>query len=288
MSTPPSLAPLPRILVDKAVAAALEEDLGDAGDITTDATIPADAATTAAIAARKPGRIAGLQLAEAAFTALDPGAQFEIRIPDGRDAKAGDQVAQVTGRTRAILAAERVALNFLCHLSGIATQTRHYVQAIEGTDAHICCTRKTTPGLRAFEKYAIRAGGGMNHRFGLYDAVLIKDNHIAAAGGVGAAIERARARAGHMVRLEVEVDRLDQLDEVLEHGADAVLLDNMDLATLREAVKRTGGKAILEASGGVTLESVRSIAETGVDLISSGALTHSSLALDLSLDFPEG
>lgn len=283
-----SLAPLPNTLVYKAVSAALEEDLGDAGDITTDATIPASATTRAAIVARKAGRIAGLQLAEAAFKTLDHDARFEIQIHDGQHAKAGQTVAEVTGRTRAILTAERVALNFLCHLSGIATHTGLYMEAIKGTKAYVCCTRKTTPGLRAFEKYAIRAGGGMNHRFGLYDAVLIKDNHIAAAGGVGAAIDRARAHAGHLVKIETEVDRLDQLDEALRHGTDAVLLDNMDLETLREAVKRAGGKVILEASGGVTLDSVRGIAETGVNLISSGALTHSSPALDLSLDFPEG
>lgn len=282
------LAPLPQTAVYKAVGAALTEDLGDAGDITTDATIPAGASTTARIVARTPGRIAGLQFAEAAFKSLDHDARFNIRIPDGQAADAGETVAEVTGRTRAILTGERVALNFLCHLSGIATHTGLFVEAVEGTDAHICCTRKTTPGVRAFEKYAIRAGGGMNHRFGLYDAVLIKDNHIAAAGGVGASIERARARAGHLVKIEIEVDTLEQLDEALKHKIDAVLLDNMDTATLRMAVERTRGKAITEASGGVTLETVRGIAETGVDLISSGALTHSSPALDLSLDFPEG
>lgn len=284
-----TLAPLPHMLVYKAAGAALAEDLGDAGDITTNATIPETASVTARIVAREAGRIAGLQFAEAAFKSLDHDASFEIRVPDGHDAKAGETVALITGKTRAILSAERVALNFLCHLSGIATRTRLYMEAIEGTAAHICCTRKTTPGLRAFEKYAIRAGGGMNHRFGLYDAVLIKDNHIAAAGGIKAAVERARAHAGHMVRIEVEVDTLDQLDEALKHGIDAVLLDNMDIEALRAAVARARGKGIItEASGGVTLESVGAIAKTGVDLISSGALTHSSPALDLSLDFPEG
>jgi nicotinate-nucleotide pyrophosphorylase (carboxylating) len=199
--------------------------------------------------------------------------------------KPGDPVARVSGPAAAILTGERVALNFLCHLSGIATATQAFVKAIEGTNAHICCTRKTTPGLRALEKFAVRAGGAQNHRFGLYDAVLIKDNHIAAAGGVGEAVKSARAHAGHMIKLEVEVDTLEQLDEVLSLPVDAVLLDNMSLAELVEAVGRASGKVVTEASGGVTLESVREIAETGVDLISVGSLTHSPKALDLGLDF---
>ncbi|RMF03346.1 MAG: carboxylating nicotinate-nucleotide diphosphorylase, partial [Alphaproteobacteria bacterium] len=223
-----------------------------------------------------------------AFATLDREAECDIRIGDGKDAQAGETVAQIRASAHALLSGERVALNFLGHLSGIATQTARFVDAIRGTGAQICCTRKTTPGLRAFEKYAVRAGGGVNHRFGLYDAVLIKDNHILAAGGVAAAIEGARDAAGHMVRIEVEVDTLDQLKEALAHDIDAVLLDNMDLPTLAEAVRMAKGRAITEASGGVTLETVRGIAETGVDLISSGALTHSSPALDLGLDFRPG
>lgn len=288
MSTLPPLGQLPQYQVYRAVSAALDEDLGQAGDITTLATLDWSGKpdyADAAIVARKPGRIAGMQFAEATFRSFDHDARIGVMIDDGHDAEAGDIVARIHSKDRALLTAERVALNFLGHLSGIATETARYVRAVEGTHAHICCTRKTTPGLRAFEKYAVRAGGGMNHRFGLYDAVLIKDNHILAAGGVASAIERARAHVGHMVKIEVEVDTLEQLDEALTHPIDAVLLDNMDTGTLTEAVSRAKGKVITEASGGVTLESVRAIAETGVDLISSGALTHSSAALDLSLDF---
>ncbi len=275
----------PHHLTAPAIEAAFSEDLGLAGDITTNAIIPADQTSCARIVARKPGRLAGLPLVESAFKRLDPMAQVRCAVPDGGDADAGAVVAEICGITRAILTAERIALNFLGHLSGIATQTRSLATAIAGTKARICCTRKTTPGLRAFEKYAVRMGGGVNHRFGLFDAVLIKDNHIMASGGVGLAIDRARAVAGHLVRIEVEVDRLDQLDEALRHEADAVLLDNMSLEELRQAVAMAGGKAFLEASGGVTLDTVRAIAETGVDLISSGALTHSSPVLDLGLDF---
>ncbi|WP_088343167.1 MULTISPECIES: carboxylating nicotinate-nucleotide diphosphorylase [Rhodomicrobium] len=276
----------PTHLIAPALDAAFAEDLGLAGDITTNAIIPAEATTSALLAARKPGRIAGLPLAEAAFRRLDPDIGFRVAIADGEDAGAGAVIAEIQGSTRAILTAERIALNFLGHLSGIATHTRAFAEAIAGTSAHICCTRKTTPGLRAFEKYAVRMGDGMNHRFGLFDAVLIKDNHIAAAGGIGAAIERARRGAGHLVKIEVEVDRLDQLEEALRHKVDAVLLDNMSLDELRRAVAMAGGRVILEASGGVSLASARGIAETGVDLISSGALTHSSPTLDLGLDFP--
>lgn len=280
-----TLEPLPSFQVYRAVSNALAEDLGDAGDITTRAVLKDDGVREAAIVARKSGRIAGLQFAEAAFKSLDHDASLRILVPDGDDAKAGKPVALVTAKASALLSCERVALNFLCHLSGIATQTQAYVGAVYETSASICCTRKTTPGLRAFEKYAVRAGGGMNHRFGLYDAVLIKDNHILTAGGIRNAIERARKHAGHMVKLEIEVDTLDQLEEALSHKIDAVLLDNMDITTLTEAVRLTGARAITEASGGVTLETVRGIAETGVDLISVGALTHSSQALDLGLDF---
>ena len=276
---------LPQPLVYRAVSAALDEDLGLAGDITTEATVPADQTAEAAIVARAPGTIAGLALAEAAFKSFDHDATVEAAAPDGSDVEAGRTVATVAGKARALLTGERVALNFLCRLSGIATLTRAYTRAVAGTGARICCTRKTTPGLRAFEKYAVRAGGGMNHRFGLHDAVLIKDNHIAAAGGLAEAIERARARAGHMVKIEVEVDTLAQLDALLKRPVDAVLLDNMDPETLAEAVARVDGRMLTEASGGISLETVRGIAETGVDLISVGALTHSAKTLDLGLDF---
>lgn len=276
----------PTHLIAPALDAAFAEDLGLAGDITTNAIIPADAVTRALIAARKPGRIAGLPLAEAAFRRLDPSISFRAAIADGQDAEPGAIIAEIHGSTRAILTAERVALNFLGHLSGIATHTNAFAEAIAGTNARICCTRKTTPGLRAFEKYAVRMGGGVNHRFGLFDAVLIKDNHIAAAGGIGAAIERARQGVGHLVKIEVEVDRLDQLEEALRHRIDAALLDNMSTDTLRQAVAMAARRIILEASGGVSLASVCGIAETGVDLISAGALTHSSPSLDLGLDFP--
>jgi nicotinate-nucleotide pyrophosphorylase (carboxylating) len=275
----------PDHLIAPALDAAFAEDLGLSGDITTNAVIPADAVSRAVIAARKPGRIAGLPIAEAAFRRLDPSIEFRVAIADGGDAERGATIAEVSGNTRAILAAERVALNYLGRLCGIATQTRAFVRAIEGTGARVCCTRKTTPGLRAFEKYAVRAGGGVNHRFGLFDAVLIKDNHIAAAGSIGAAVERARQAVGHLVKIEVEVDRLDQLEEALRHKIDAALLDNMSADQLRRAVAMAGGAIALEASGGVTLDTVRVIAETGVDLISSGALTHSAQALDLGLDF---
>ena len=276
---------LPRLLVEGAVAAALDEDLSTAGDITTDAIIPADATATAAIVARQAGVVAGLDLAEAAFKALDPDIRFTRIVADGGGVAAGGKIATVSGKTRAILSAERTALNFLGCLSGIATLTASYVKAVEGTGARIACTRKTTPGLRALEKYAVRAGGGVNHRFGLYDAVLVKDNHIAAAGGIAGALARLKSRAGHSVRIEVEVDTLDQLAEALKFPIDAVLLDNMDAATLREAVKLVAGRVVTEASGGVTLENVREIASTGVDVISAGALTHSPRNLDSSLEW---
>ena len=276
---------LPRPLIDDAVRAALAEDLGLQGDITTNATVSEGARASAVIAARKAGVVAGLDLAEAAFRALDPDVVFETRIADGGACKPGDTIARVSGSARALLTAERVALNYLGRLSGIATLTHRYVERIQTTHAKIVDTRKTTPGLRAFEKYAVRCGGGHNHRTGLFDAVLIKDNHIVAAGGLTKAIEAARAGAGHMVKIEVEVDTLEQLEEVLKHKIDAVLLDNMTPATLAEAVARIGGKVVAEASGGVNLDTVRSIAETGVDLISVGALTHSAPVLDLGLDF---
>jgi nicotinate-nucleotide pyrophosphorylase (carboxylating) len=276
---------LPEHLVVAAVQAALAEDLGLSGDITTDSIIPAGENSSARIVARQDGRIAGLPLARRAFLSLDPAMGIEVLIDDGQDAKTGDTIAQLNGNTRALLTAERVALNYLGALSGIATHTRSFVQAITGTNAHICCTRKTTPGLRAFQKYAVRMGGGVNHRFGLFDAVLIKDNHIAAAGSIGAAIEAARATVGHLIKIEVEVDTLAQLEEALRFPIDAVLLDNMDTDTLRQAIAMASGRVVLEASGGVSLATVRAIAETGVNLISIGALTHSSPSLDVALDF---
>jgi len=281
---PIKLSPL---LVERAVAAALEEDLGAVGDLTTDAIVPAEAYGEAAIVARQAGVIAGLDLAEAAFKALDPDIRFVGVVKDGGAVDSGGTIATVAGKTRALLTAERTALNFLGRLSGIATLTAAYVKAVAGTAARIACTRKTTPGLRALEKYAVRAGGGVNHRFGLYDAVLVKDNHIAAAGGLAPALERLRARSGHVVKVEVEVDTLDQLKQALGFAVDAVLLDNMDVETLRQAVELVAGRVKTEASGGVTLETVAKIAETGVDLISVGALTHSPRNLDSSLEWKD-
>jgi nicotinate-nucleotide pyrophosphorylase (carboxylating) len=272
-------------LVARAVAAALQEDLGAAGDITTDSIVPLEAQGEAAIVARQTGVVAGLDLAEAAFRELDPDVRFERVVEDGGKVAAGGTIAQISGRTRALLTAERTALNFLGRLSGIATLTAAFVRAVDGTGARIACTRKTTPGLRALEKEAVRAGGGINHRFGLYDAVLVKDNHIAAAGGIAKALERLGARKGHAVKVEVEVDSLEQLEEALRFPIDAVLLDNMDAATLKQAVKLVAGRVMTEASGGVTLENVREIASTGVDLISVGALTHSPQNLDSSLEW---
>ena len=281
----PTIAALPEPLVDKAVRAALAEDLGLQGDITTNATVPANVRAMAVIAARNDGVVAGLQLAEAAFRALDPNVEFEIKANDGTMVRSGENIAIISGHARALLTAERVALNYMGRLSGIATLTRRYVDAVSGTHVKIVDTRKTTPGLRAFEKYAVRCGGGQNHRTGLFDAILIKDNHIVAAGGLARAIESAQAAAGHMVKIEVEVDTLEQLEDVLKYKVDAVLLDNMTVAQLKAAVKAIAGRAIVEASGGVSLATVRGIAETGVDMISIGALTHSAPVLDLGLDF---
>jgi nicotinate-nucleotide pyrophosphorylase (carboxylating) len=276
---------LPGSLVDKAVAEALAEDLGIGGDITTEATVPAGTRASAVIAARKPGTVAGVQLAAAAFKTIDPLVEFEAVVGDGDRVEAGGIIARVAGDARALLTAERTALNFLGRLSGIATLTARYVSAIAGTRARIVDTRKTTPGQRALEKFAVRCGGGVNHRFGLFDAVLIKDNHIVAAGGVGAALQRARAHAGHMVKVEIEVTSLDELDDALQLDPDAVLLDNMPLELLKAAVAEVAGRVVTEASGGVNLETVRAIAETGVDHISVGALTHSAPVLDIGLDF---
>ena len=276
---------LPPRLVMRAVKAALEEDLGQAGDITTDAIVPADAYGEAAIVSRQDGVVAGLDLAEATFKALDPGVRFLRIVEDGGQVAAGDTIAEISGKTRALLTGERTALNFLGRLSGIATMTAAFVKAVEGTGARIACTRKTTPGLRALEKYAVRAGGGVNHRFGLYDAVLVKDNHIAAAGGLAEALERLGPRKRHLAKVEVEVDSLDQLEEALKFPIDAVLLDNMDAATLKRAVQLVAGRVLTEASGNVRLENVREIALAGVDLISAGALTHSPRNLDSSLEW---
>ena len=275
-------------LIERAVADALAEDLGLAGDITTNAVVPPGKMAQAVIATRQPGVIAGLDLARAAFALVDPRVTFVENVSDGEWVGAtGVPIVTLTGPARSILIAERVALNFLGRLSGIATLTAAYCEQVKHTKAHIVDTRKTTPGLRAFEKYAVRCGGGHNHRVGLFDAILIKDNHIVAADGIDAAIAAARAYAGHLVKIEVEVDTLAQLDAVLglEARVDAVLLDNMTLDQLREAVKRVAGTMLTEASGGVDLTTVRAIAETGVDLISVGALTHSAKVLDLGLDF---
>jgi nicotinate-nucleotide pyrophosphorylase (carboxylating) len=280
-----TLAPLPRPLIEPLVQAALVEDLGRAGDVTTDAIVPADAVAKAAIVARQPGVIAGLDLAALAFELTDPRMRFEARVTDGVFVSAGDELAVIAGPARALLTGERVALNFLGRLSGIATATAAVVAAVRPHACRITDTRKTTPGLRAVEKYAVRAGGGSNHRFGLDDAVLIKDNHIAVAGGVATAIARARAAVGHLVKIEVEVDTLDQLNEALANGVEAVLLDNMSLDDLRTAVAMCGGRATTEASGGVTLETAPAIAATGVDLISLGWLTHSARTLDVGLDY---
>lgn len=274
----------PHLLINDAVAAALAEDLGDAGDITTDACIPLSAEMSVVIAARKPGVIAGIGAAAAAFEMVGPDIECTIINGDSAHVAPKDKVMTLQGSARAILTAERVALNFLGHLSGVATATAALVKAVEGTKAKIACTRKTTPGLRAYEKHAVRCGGGMNHRFGLYDAVMIKDNHIEAAGGITGALRAVKSNVGHTVKIEIEVDTLTQLEEVLREGADIVLLDNMSTDDLKTAVSMAKGKAILEASGNVTVETVRAIAETGVDVISSGWITHSAPTLDLGLD----
>ena len=278
------IAPLNPMLIEDVINRTLAEDLGRAGDITTLATIPASARARAVIAARESGVIAGSDLAIAAFRRLDQSIRFDTHIADGAFVSKGDVALAIEGPARAILSAERTALNFMGRLSGIASLTARYVENVKHTKARIVCTRKTTPGLRAFEKHAVRCGGGFNHRFGLDDAILIKDNHIAVAGGVINALRAAKAFAGHLVKIEIEVDTLDQLDEVIREGADVVLLDNMTPVQLKDAVARVKGNMLTEASGGVTLESVAAIAESGVDMISVGALTHSARVLDLGLD----
>jgi nicotinate-nucleotide pyrophosphorylase (carboxylating) len=276
--------PLPDLLIAPVVRAALAEDLGRAGDVTSQACIPADARLRAIFVARRAGVVAGLACARLAITELDPTADFKAVVEDGDRVGAGAKLAWVDANARALLTAERAGLNLMGRLSGVATLTRAYVEAIDGAGAMIVDTRKTTPGLRALEKYAVRCGGGTNHRFGLDDAILIKDNHIAACGSVGEAVRRAKAAAGHLMKVEVEIDRLDQLEDALKYGPDVVMLDNFSLADLTEAVQRAAGRAVLEASGGVSLETVRAIADTGVDVISVGALTHSAGVLDIGLD----
>ncbi len=280
-----TVSPLPALMLEPLVRAALLEDLGRAGDITTDAIVPASAHAETALVARQPGVVAGLGLAATAFRLIEPAIEITIERPDGTRIAPGDRIATLSGPTRGMLTAERVALNFLGHLSGVASATATLVEAVKGHKARICCTRKTMPGLRAVQKYAVRVGGGVNHRFGLDDAVLIKDNHVAAAGGVREAIEAARTGVGHLVKIEVEVDALDQLEEAMAAGVDAVLLDNMGPNLLAEAVRMIDGRAVAEASGRITPTSAPAIAAAGVDLISAGWLTHSASVLDIGLDW---
>ena len=281
----PHINPPSDVLIAPIVRQALAEDLGRAGDITSDNLVDAGQSGRAQIVARKKGTVAGLVTAALSFVLMDSTVRVCVKMPDGSEIEAGGVIAEVAGPARALLSAERTALNFLGHLSGVATATHALVTRIAGTHARICCTRKTTPGLRLLEKYAVRCGGGFNHRFGLDDAVLIKDNHIQAAGGLEPAMSALRGRLGHMVKIEVEIDTLEQLDAALRLGADTILLDNMNPETIRRAVALNKGRAVLEASGGITLECVRTVAETGVDYISSGAITHSAASLDVGLDF---
>jgi len=277
--------PLPRLLLEPLVRNALVEDLGRAGDITTDAIVPEEARAETALVARQPGVVAGIDLALLAFQLIDGTIEIAIERRDGSPIAPGDTIATVAGPTRGILTAERVALNFLCHLSGVASATASIVAALRDQRTRVTCTRKTLPGLRAVQKYAVRLGGGANHRFGLDDAVLIKDNHVAAAGGIGPAVERARAAIGHLVKIEIEVDTLAQLEEALAIGVDAILLDNMSVDQMREAVAVVKGRAVTEASGGITPQTAPAIAKAGVDLLSLGWLTHSVQQLDIGLDY---
>ncbi len=279
-----TVPPLPALMVEPAVRAALLEDLGRAGDLTSDAIVPAAARARTVLRARQPGVVAGLDFALTAFRLIDPAITAEVTLGDGARLAPGDVIATVSGPARGILTAERTALNFLGHLSGIASATAGVVDAIKGHKAQVVCTRKTLPGLRIAQKYAVRVGGGSNHRFGLDDAVLIKDNHVAIAGGVAEAVARARAGVGHMVKIELEVDTLDQLREALGLRVDAVLLDNMGPEMLAEAVAMVDGRAITEASGGITPATAPAVAAAGVDLISIGWLTHSVRVLDIGLD----
>ena len=281
----PELNPL---LIEPILRAALAEDLGRAGDITSQATIPAGTQARAVMAARQPGVVSGVRVAARVFELVDQTLRITALAKDGDALLPGALILRIEGDARAILAAERVALNFASRMSGVASLTALYAREIAHTKAKICCTRKTTPMLRLFEKHAVRCGGGMNHRFGLDDAILIKDNHVAVAGGVRPALRAAKAAAGHLVKIEIEVDTLDQLRDVIDEGADVVLLDNMAPPMLREAVLLVGGRMRTEASGGINLQSVKSVAETGVDLISSGTLTNSAPVLDLGLDIEIG
>ena len=279
-----SVPPLPDLLIEPIVRATLAEDLGRAGDITSHAIIPADCYSELFLVARRPGVLAGSDLARLAFQLMDKEVVFEPLLVDGARLEKGSRIARVAGPARALLTAERTALNFLCHLSGVATITAQIANSIAEYNCYVTCTRKTTPLLRAVEKYAVRVGGGRNHRFGLDDAVLIKDNHIAVAGSLTLAVERARSAVGHLVKIEVEVDSLEQLDEALALGVDVLLLDNMSLQQLAEAVRRIDGRAISEASGGVTPESAIAIAQQGVNQIAIGWITHSAPILDIGLD----
>ncbi|MFN4013779.1 MAG: carboxylating nicotinate-nucleotide diphosphorylase [Reyranella sp.] len=276
---------LPHLMIEPAVRAALLEDLGRAGDLTTDAIVPSTARARTALVARQPGVVAGLAAAATAFRLVDPEIEIAIERPDGTRLAPGDRIATIAGPARGMLTAERVALNFLGHLSGVASGAATLVEAVRGHKARICCTRKTMPGLRALQKYAVRVGGGMNHRFGLDDGVLIKDNHVAVAGGIQPAILGARRGVGHLVKIEVEVDTLGQLEEALATGVDAVLLDNMTPEQLATAVRLIDGRAIAEASGRITPQTAPAIAASGVDLISAGWLTHSASVLDIGLDW---
>ncbi len=279
--------PLPDALLDRCVGAALEEDLGSAGDITSSLTVDADAKATARIVARLAGVIAGLDVAVRVFALVDASLAVDTLAQDGDGVTAGSEVLEISGNARAILTAERTALNFLGHLSGIATETRKLVDAVAHTKARICCTRKTTPGLRALEKYAVSCGGGFNHRFGLSDGLLIKDNHIIAANGVADAVRRAKTKLGHMVKIEVEVDDIGQIEPALNAGADVIMLDNMNPTGMAEAARLIEGRATVEASGSITADTVVMVAESGVDVISVGWITHSAPSLDVGLDFTE-
>jgi nicotinate-nucleotide pyrophosphorylase (carboxylating) len=271
--------------IDAAVERALSEDLGRAGDVTSIATIPAGTVARCVLVARKGGVISGLPLVAAAFRRLDPAIDMKATARDGDSVPTKTALMTIAGDARAVLSAERAALNLLGHLSGIATATSEFVRRVGDNNTRICCTRKTTPGLRALEKYAVRCGGGFNHRFGLDDAMLIKDNHIAVAGGIREVLERAVDHAGHLVKIEIEVDTLDQLKEVLDSNlADVVLLDNMSVEDLRKAVAMNAGRLMTEASGGITLETIAAVAATGVDYASSGWITHSAPSLDVALD----
>ena len=277
---------LPDLILEPMVRNALMEDLGSYGDITTRTVVPADTTYAARLNAREDAVVSGMQIAALAFRLVDPTLEIKALVADGQTCKAGETLMEIHGSAASILTGERVALNFAGRLTGIATKTAGFVAAAQGADTRITCTRKTTPGLRIAEKMAVLHGGGFNHRYSLSDAILIKDNHIAAAGGVRAVLEASKAQASHMMAVEIEVDRLDQLEEVLTvGGADVVLLDNMNNDTLREAVTMVAGRLKTEASGNVTLERIASIAATGVDYISSGALTHSARTIDLGLDF---